>query len=240
MRFYQSIAEYYHHIFPLSLAQRDFVINSFPGRKNEDVLDIGCGTGNLTFELSRKFKLMVGLDLDEAMIAKAKSQYSNSNLEYRALDMLEIGNAYGENSFDGIISFGNTLVHLDSEFTILNFFKKCKFVLREKGKFIFQIINYDRILDQKISALATIENKHITFKRKYSFNALTNLIDFNTLLTIKENGRKIENTISLLPLRKSNIEKLLKEAGFADIEYFGNFNGNIHSPESVPLIVKAV
>lgn len=238
MKFYKSIVEYYHHIFPLSLTQIDFVNDSFPERK--EILDIGCGTGNLTFELSKQFQSIVGIDLDEAMIAKAKSLYSNSNLDYQALNMLNIESAFGGNSFDGIISFGNTLVHLDSEIRVLNFFRKCKSVLRENGKILFQIINYDRILDQKINALATIDNDYIRFERNYFYNSQSSLINFNTILTIKDSDEKIENTIPLFPLRKSQIELLLKEAGFIDIEYFRDFKGDKYSTESTPLIVKAV
>lgn len=240
MKFYQSIAEYYHHIFPLSLAQLDFVNNAFPQKENNEILDIGCGTGNLTSELSKQFKAIVGLDLDKAMIAKAKSQYSNSNLEYRSLNMLNIESVFGESSFDGIISFGNTLVHLDSETTVLNFFIKCKSVLKENGKFLFQIINYDRVLDNKIDALATIDNDYIRFERNYFYNLKSNLIDFNTILTIKESNKKIVNTIPLLALRKSQIDLLLKDAGFVDVEYFGNFKSDNYFKESTPLIVKAV
>ncbi|MDD4364093.1 MAG: class I SAM-dependent methyltransferase [Atribacterota bacterium] len=37
-----------------------------------EILDLGCGTGELVFELSHKVKKAVGLDIDENMIKYAQ------------------------------------------------------------------------------------------------------------------------------------------------------------------------
>ena len=238
MNFYESISEHYDHIFPLNNIQIEFVKNSFLKTKQFDLLDIGCGTGSLSFELSKLFHSVTAIDLDEAMLHKATIQHASLNLQFRNLNMLEIENTFGISSFDAIACFGNTLVHLNSSDSILDFLIQSKKVLKEDGKLLIQIINYDRILDQHIKDLPTIENKFIRFERNYHFRKEEHLIDFETILSIKETGQQIKNTIPLYPLRKSEIDKLLKDAGFSEMKYFGNFKREDMKAGSIPFVVE--
>ena len=68
---------------------------------------------------------------------------------------------------------------------------------------------------------------------------MPSIIDFETILTIKEDKRQIENTIPLYPVRKAEIEQLLKDAGFSDIKFYGNFKREALTSDSIPLIIEA-
>lgn len=59
MAFYQSISDHYREIFPLNPGQIHFVNNRFPKAKQLSLLDIGCGTGDLSLELSERFNRVV-------------------------------------------------------------------------------------------------------------------------------------------------------------------------------------
>lgn len=238
MNFYQSIAEYYEQIFPLNKKQIDFVENCFENDSKDSILDIGCGTGSLSIELTKLFSKVSAIDLDEAMIEKAIAK-NNKYISFQKLNMLNIDKEYGQNAFDGIVCFGNTLVHLDGYDQVLDFFKQAKSVLKKNGNFLFQIINYDRIIDHQIDGLPTIENDLIKFSRNYYYTKEKNRIDFETILTIKETGQIIENTVKLFPVRKFEIAHLLKKAGFTNVHYFGSFGQNPYKMESIPLVVKA-
>ena len=48
-----------------------------PENKNQSILDLGCGTGTLTVQLSNFADIVIGVDSSASMIAKAKKQYSN-------------------------------------------------------------------------------------------------------------------------------------------------------------------
>ena len=115
MGFYRSIAEVYNKIFPLNPGQVAFTNRSYSQTGDLSLLDIGCGTGSLSLALSTTFKKVVGIDLDEAMLDKAR-QVANekTNLEFFPLDMLEIDSHFYSETFDSIVCYGNTLVHLSS------------------------------------------------------------------------------------------------------------------------------
>jgi len=240
MGFYKSIARVYNQIFPLNPGQVNFTTGVFVYPGDSSILDIGCGTGSLSLALASTFKRVVGIDLDEKMIEEARSAAPETlNLEFIPLNMLAIDPHFHAGSFDGILCYGNTLVHLSSLEQISLFFKKCKRLLAPKGKLLIQIINYDRILDQKIGSLPTIESDELQFVRNYIYHPEEHLIDFETILTLKAQGQVIRNSVPLFPVRKSELEDLLKDAGFSYLNFFGNFKREILSSESIPLVIEA-
>lgn len=237
MDFYKQIADYYEDIFPLNFAQLNFARKSFRDTSTLSVLDIGCGTGSLSAELAKYFQSVTAIDLDEAMLKKALKK-KQSNIRYQKLNMLEIDHEFGKNSFDAVICFGNTIVHLEGAEQVKHFLKQVKNVLNPSGKFLFQIINYDRIIEQSVKCLPTIENDAIKFVRNYNYQPLKNIVDFETILTIKSSGKEIKNRIPLYPLRKSEIESFLNSAGFSEVHFYGNFKKDTLSKKSIPLVVE--
>ena len=161
MSFYKSIAPFYNEIFPFSPAQLPFTTAAFSKPETCNLLDIGCGTGILSLQSAKKFKQVTAIDLDQNMLDKAiKSKpLQQNNLSYQVLNMLEITPHFNPESFDGVLCYGNTLVHLQDAETISHFLEKVHAVLKPKGKFLLQIINYDRIYEQQIGGLPTIRKR---------------------------------------------------------------------------------
>jgi 2-polyprenyl-3-methyl-5-hydroxy-6-metoxy-1,4-benzoquinol methylase len=86
----------------------DFFLRHLP-EKRERVLDVGCGTGILSLELSRHFASVLAVDLSEPMLDVARRRRSAANVIYRRMD----ANALDlEGSFDAIVSH-TTFHHLD-------------------------------------------------------------------------------------------------------------------------------
>lgn len=240
MAFYQSISDYYDFIFPPSAKQRDFLESELNGVSGKVLLEAGCGTGNLAFLLAERGAEVTGIDLDSEMILKARRKRpSDSDVVFENLDILKIGSHFPGSMFDGIVSFGNTIVHLEDKGEIKQFLKNSMDALKPGGKIILQIINYDRILNRGINFLPTIENDKITFERYYDLDESENRIFFKTVLTVKENGLEIKNKVKLLPLRKDELASLIDEVGYRDVCFFGNFNGDSLTEDSMPLILSA-
>ena len=240
MSFYQQIAPYYHHIFKINVNQVHFIKLKIP-ESNCKVLDVGCGIGTLSFELSNYYKHVLGIDMDNEMIraASKKKKETLKSVQFKQLSMLKLNTFLDNNSIDGIICFGNTLVHLNSLNEIANFLKQSKKALKTKGKLLFQIVNYDKIIENNIKQLPLIENDEIIFERKYNYNKPENKIDFNTRLTVKATQEIITSSIKLLPVLKKELALLLKEAGFNNCNYYGNFNKELYTITSPALIVEA-
>ncbi|HMQ44461.1 MAG TPA: class I SAM-dependent methyltransferase [Mariniflexile sp.] len=240
MGFYQQIAPYYHHIFKINSTQVDFIRLKIP-ESDGTVLDVGCGIGTLSFALTNYYKSVLGIDMDAEMIRAASIKKGNKpeSVQFKQLSMLELNTSFAENSINGIICFGNTLVHLNTLEEMSEFLQQSKTVLKSNGKLLLQIVNYDKIIEKNITQLPLIENDTITFERYYSYRKLENKIDFNTRLTVKSTQQLIENSIALLPLLKKELAQLLNNVGFKHCNYYGNFNEEPYTIDSPALIVEA-
>lgn len=240
MAFYKSISEYYDAIFPLNLMQLDFVLKSFEKASELKVVDVGCGTGSLCLALAPHFREVIGIDPDEMMLKLAieKARGNQPGLSFHPNGMLDLEKNDIFNNTDALLCFGNTLVHLSSEEEIIEFLRQAKTTLKPGGKLMIQIINYDRIFNDKISGLPTIENDSIKFVRNYHYTD-RNALDFETILSIKENGEEIRNTISLFPILKYELIRLAQKAGFHNILVYGNFKRDPYLPGSIPLLLQA-
>jgi 2-polyprenyl-3-methyl-5-hydroxy-6-metoxy-1,4-benzoquinol methylase len=238
MSFYESISEYYSRIFPLNPDQVRFVNSAFMSHKQQSLLDVGCGTGDLAIALAGTFGRVRGIDLDRSMVEKARSkQIKNSS--FAVMNMLETGKHFGASLFDGVICFGNTLVHLTDPADIAEFIRQSYHSLKDGGKLLLQIINYDRILDDGIRSLRTIRTSCFRFERVYHHRQDPPLIEFETILKAKRKSTVIRNSIHLYPLRWRELLSYLEDAGFVDVLFFGDFRRTPAGATSVILVVEA-
>lgn len=95
-------------------------------------------------------------------------------------------------------------------------------VLKEDGKFLLQILNYDNIVSNSITSLPLIDNERIKFVRNYQFHK-NGFISFNTSLLIKSNNQTIENSIWLKPVFINKLKNTLIKCGFRSVELYGGF-----------------
>lgn len=236
MNFYSSISKYYNEIFPLNNSQISFVRSYLDGAiKNKKLLDIGCGTGGLPIGLYNDFETISAIDTNAEMLELAKNNANGKDIDFRNMSMLDIDTQFPSATFDAVLCFGNTVVHLQNIKDIEKFFAKVKLVLKQGGKFLFQIINYDNVLDNNLKGLPTIENELIKFERRYNLDE-NNMIDFSTILTIKTTGEVLSNNVKLFPVRKNQVEEALKNAGFEIVKSFSSFTKNEYNPSSLPLV----
>ncbi|WP_291857841.1 bifunctional 2-polyprenyl-6-hydroxyphenol methylase/3-demethylubiquinol 3-O-methyltransferase UbiG [Marinilabilia sp.] len=240
MSFYKSISPFYDYIFPPAPLQVNFINRVAGNIAGKRILEAGCGTGNLALQLVEQGAMVEGIDLDPEMIAFAQEKaVRKENVRFSVLDVLKINEKWEASIFDAVVSFGNTLVHLNDLEQVSQLFLNVWAVLKPGSSVIVQIINYDRIFDKQIQGLPTIENDEIKFERFYDFNDSAASIDFRTILKVKQSGEEICNVVKLLPLRRQQLETLLKNCGFENVLFYGNFKGETLSMDSVPLIVSA-
>jgi len=98
---------------------------------NDEVLEIGCGTGTLAILCAEKGALVVGFDMSYQMLAIARRKVTERNLtdrvQLREMAAIEMDRNFGDETFDKIVS---TLVF--SEF----YLDEQKYVLREAHRIL--------------------------------------------------------------------------------------------------------
>lgn len=234
MGFYQELSKYYDEIFPVNAAELSFVRTLIDGK--DRLLDMGCGTGNKTVLLAEGKKEALGFDLDSGMIDRANRENRRPNIHYLVQGMMDIDREFGKQSFDAALCLGNTLAHLLESGEVDAVFRKTAYVLSAGGCFVIQILNYDRIVDNNITALPVIETENVVFTRTYETR--DGVLRFLTELKIKESGAVLRNDIPLRPIRKREIEAAYADAGFGEVEYYGSYAGAAYDRDSFHLIAK--
>lgn len=237
---YSLMSKFYSEIFPLTLDKLSFAQRLNHSSKSNQILDIGCSTGDLSLALAKESHQVTGIDLDEEMIAVAnskKSEFPELDLHYEIMDMLTIGSAFPEKKFHQVLCFGNTIVHLTELNQIYSLFSQVASILNTTGIFKGQILNYSYIMANKVKSLPIIENESIRFERNYTFD--NSIIHFQTILKDKKTNTKHKHSIPLYPLSYNILDELLHDAGFQNVKYYGNFNLDPFTEESYYLVFEA-
>jgi glycine/sarcosine N-methyltransferase len=236
-KFYTSISKYYSEIFPYNPIQLQFVKNSIGNLSGKQILDIGCATGELAFNLAKESAKVTGIDLNEDLLKQAKTKKKHSNLQFQKGNMLELENDFQERQFDAVLCFGNTMVHLLTTNLIQQMLNGVNAILKPGGMFLMQILNYDYILNEQISELPIIETENIKFVRNYEFGVSSPIVRFKTDLHLKKGSRVVSNETSLLALKSTELINLLENSGFKNIELFSNFKKKTFGGSHLPLAI---
>jgi len=241
--FYSSIGRYYDCIFPYNPDKKKFANSFLGGYEKSTVLDIGCGTGDLSLELAKDGNSVYAIDADQEMIKQAIRKKMPLALDehpvFRDIDMRQIANFFDKEKFDAITCFGNTLVHLKNKKEIADFFESCNLVLKTGAHLMIQILNYEYILKENIKELPMIDNEKVRFERYYE-STETEQLNFVTRLTIKTDQSILKNRIALYPLTREQLKGLLIDSGFSHIKFYGGFNKAPFRDDGLPLLVEAI
>jgi 2-polyprenyl-3-methyl-5-hydroxy-6-metoxy-1,4-benzoquinol methylase len=157
-------------------------------KNNKYLLDVGCGTGELTKKLIENGEKIIGIDVSEKMIQEAKKRNSDSKIEY-ICTTVEKYLEETDKRFDIIISIA--ALHHMNEKEIL---QKMKNKLTENGKIlILDIVKEGTITDYIVSFIAMIVNPFtilINRRRlkvtKEEKDAWKEHFQYDTYLTLKE------------------------------------------------------
>lgn len=236
-QFYTSISKHYSEIFPFNPGQLNFIKDKLGDLNDKNLLDIGCATGELARALSAGGATVTGIDLNDDLLKQAKAKHRKENLSFQHGNMLELKTDFEKAQFDAVVCFGNTLVHLQSTSAISEMLRAVRTVLKPKGQFLLQILNYDYILEDRVETLPLIETENLRFVRKYKFEEGSKHVQFQTELEIIADHTRVSNITPLLALKSSELIELLEDEGFQNIKLYSNFKQEKFGGTHIPLVL---
>jgi 2-polyprenyl-3-methyl-5-hydroxy-6-metoxy-1,4-benzoquinol methylase len=202
-----------------TIGEVDFIEAEINHNRASRILDIGCGTGRHSVELARRGYSVVGVDLSDSMLAKAraKAQASGVSVEFIQADARHL---QYRNEFDLVIMLCEGAFPLmqtdEMNFLIL---QSATNALKDNGKFIFTTLNglfplFHSVNDfiNKISADAPSSSETfdlMTFRQTSTFNFVD---DDGNPKNLQANERYY------VP---SEISWLLKSLQFHTVDIFG-------------------
>jgi len=204
-----------------TIGECDFIEKEIDHNKALKIIDIGCGTGRHSLELSKRGYGITGIDLSESLLEKAREKAKQNGLQ---IDFLKHDARHlpFEKQFDLAIMMcegGFPLMETDEmNYEIL---KNATKALKDKGKIIFTTLNGLFPLHhstEEFCANATQEG-NATYKGN-TFDLMT-FRDHNITEVEDDNGNKKQLKCNERYYVPSEITWLLKSLGYKKIDIFG-------------------
>lgn len=204
-----------------TLGECDFIETELNSDKSLKILDVGCGTGRHSIELTKRGYDVTGIDLSEAQLARARKKALDENLKID-FQKQDARNLKFSREFDVAIMLcegGFPLMETDEmNYEIL---KSVTNSFKEKCKFIFTTLNglfplYHSI--QKFMASGT-EADNAT-DRNNTFDLMT-FRDNNITEFEDDSGNRMNLECNERYYVPSEITWLLKSLGYKKIDLYG-------------------
>jgi 2-polyprenyl-3-methyl-5-hydroxy-6-metoxy-1,4-benzoquinol methylase len=199
----------------------DFIEDEIGFRKTSRILDIGCGTGRHSIELTKRGYNVTGVDLSESQIKRAKEKANEQNLSinFQKLDARNLPFSGEFNLAIMICEGGFPLMETDEmNFQIL---KSASNSLKSNGKLIFTTLNVLFPLSHSVKEFLSSNSDKDNASYDYtSFDLMTFRYKNITTFT-DDSGNKFDLDCNERYYVPSEITWLLKSLDFMTIDIFG-------------------
>jgi len=225
--------EGYYNIFQIknnTEKEIDFLINAIDFKKNDAILDIGCGNGRHLVELyKRGYKKSIGIDLSKPFIDTAVK--NNKNIDFINNDFISYD--FKNKKFDKIISFFSGFGYYNDKDNE-KYVKKVSELIKKNGIFMLDIFNFIYFIKSYKEGIIYKSGK-IKNKNEFCPKTLINT-SYNT---INNKMYKYKMRLYTIPEIKSMVGKY----GMKIIKIYGNYKSdNFHfdSKRSIFVIKKEI
>ena len=206
------------------------------------VLDLGCGTGNMTELLATAGYDMIGVDNAEEMleIAMEKREKSGHDILYLLQDMREF-ELYG--TVKAIVSICDSINYITEEEDLLEVFRLTNNYLEPKGIFIFDfntVYKYREVLGNQTIAEDREDCSFIWDNYYYEDEQIN---EYELSLFIKEQNSDLYRKYQEMHYQKAyeleTIRRLVEQSGLEYITAYDAFTRNAPTEESERIYVIA-
>ncbi|HLR80602.1 MAG TPA: class I SAM-dependent methyltransferase [Bacillota bacterium] len=191
------------------------------------VIDLGCGTGEITARLAEKGYEMIGVDHSENMLTCAQHKANEKQLDIQWIHQ-DIRQLEGLNHLDAAISYCDVINYITSEREVKAVFGKANRALKEGGIFIFDVHSLYHVknhLLERTFADVTDKQAYIWFCYQGDYEGEM----FHDLTFFEQIGNSYRRYDEYHHQRTFPIavyKQLLVESGFEVNHMFGDFSFN--------------
>jgi SAM-dependent methyltransferase len=196
------------------------------------ILDICCGFGRISAELSRRGFAVTGVDITESYLRTAREDalYENLNIEYVCSDARTFKRpGFFDAAVNLYISFGYFSNQQEDLLLVRNVYES----LGKGGSFIIETLGKETAARDFVEA-EWFERSGITVLTQYE------PVDSWTFLKNRwilfKDGKKIEKVLTQRLYSASEMKDLLLEAGFSSVEIYGDWDESPYDQHAAKLI----
>ncbi|MBD3384352.1 methyltransferase domain-containing protein [candidate division KSB1 bacterium] len=224
---------YSHRDFSEAKKHIDLFEEIIPVRRGMTILDLGCGFGRHTLELSRRHYRAVGLDLSDYLLKHAmeQSKTENSLVRFVLADMRAIPFI---GCFDAILNIFTSFGYFDTDEENFQVIRQAFNALNEKGWLFFDYMNTERVLSELEPKSETNRNgMHIIQERAYKPD--TKRIEKTITVSDKLGLRSYRESVRAYSRRE--LYHFFEQAGFSCKYELGDYKGRPFDVKSARLVM---
>ena len=208
------------------------ILKYVKNRKDTIVLDMACGTGNITMPLARLGYDMIAIDISTDMLAQAQSKINKESILFLHQDMRQL-DLYG--TVDAVVCACDGFNYILDEKELAAIFKRVKMFLSPGGVFVFDMntaYKFQTLLGNKIFSAETAGAE---YEWQNSFNPDTGINEYQIVFMPKGRTPFVEvHKQRAYPTQV--VCDLLYEAGFIAVETRDSYNDNSPMDESIRIV----
>jgi len=196
-------------------------------RKNHIVLDMACGTGNITIELAEMGYDMIGMDISTDMLSQAQAKTGGQRILFLAQDMREL-DLYG--TVDAAICVCDGMNYILKEAELEAIFKRVRMFLNPGGVFIFDMNTEHKFKEILGDKSFTADSNGVEYEWDNHYDPDTGINEYRVVFTPSDN----EPFIEVHYQRAYPVEMicgLLLAAGFSKVDVRDSYSDNAPGDE---------
>ncbi|MCA1057980.1 class I SAM-dependent methyltransferase [Rossellomorea aquimaris] len=205
---------------------------SVQGRR---VLDIACGTGELSLRLARNGYDVTGVDLSQDMLTIAREKASAQNVQLRLFqqDMSKL-DSLGE--YDIVTIFCDSLNYLEEESDVINTFNGVHSHLKKDGLFLFDVHSIFKMTQIFMNQTFTLTDEDVSYIWECFPGECSNSVEHELTFFVKEDETGQYERVEELHKQRTYPILMLKEwitnNGFELLNITADFTGESPTDQS--------
>ena len=203
------------------------------GSKVKNILELACGTGNITLNLARRGYDVAGLDISEEMldVAREKSEVEGTPLILLNQDMTQLD--FDLYDLDCVLCACDGINYITDLRDMKNLFAKIYGLLKLGGVFIFDISSYYKLSNILGNNFMGEAREDISYMWTNYYDDETQLLKMDLDFFVKieaEDGQEdnLYERYSEVHLQRAHkveeVTRLLNDVGFDSVGIYGDFD----------------
>jgi SAM-dependent methyltransferase len=220
-----------------TLREVEFISDALKVGEGAEILDVACGYGRHAIELVQRGFNVTGLDLSLPLLIRAADEAQRRELAVNFVhaDMREMA---FEKQFDGAYSMLTSFGYFDED-TNLRVAERIGRALKPGARFLLDLVNRDYVVAD-LPVRVWWEGTGCVVLEEVDFNFHTSRIVTHRSIVF-EDGRQLEQELSVRAYSLHEIGRLLRQAGFRVIDVSGGLatRGQFFGAASRSLLIVA-
>lgn len=203
--------------------------NHLIGKKNVNkIVDLGCGTGEITIRLAKQYQEVYGVDRSTAMLTIAQQKAFEKNVSHIIWIEQDIRKLSGFANIDLFISYCDVINYIVDVKDLQKLFQNIYHRLAEGGLFLFDVHSLEYVKHSLVDHTFTYKDEHVA----YIWDCIAGeeegeMYHDMTFFYRNDYTSTYERFDELHHQRTYDIatyEYLLKRANFKKIEFYSDFS----------------